>query len=150
MNRGKVEQIGAPSEVYRHPASPFVHGFLGDVNLFHGRLHQGVLETGAGTFDAPEHADAHNAHGIGFLRPHDIEIERYHPDSAGLVVRLRRARALGPLAQLELERQDNAGVIEAVIAIDRFAELNLGKGDPLVIRATRMRVFVDGAAQDKR
>jgi len=34
MNQGKIEQQGAPSEVYDHPATPFVLQFLGDVNLF--------------------------------------------------------------------------------------------------------------------
>jgi len=32
MNSGKVEQIGSPQQVWDHPASPFVYGFLGDVN----------------------------------------------------------------------------------------------------------------------
>lgn len=43
MNSGKVEQIGSPQEVWDHPASPFVYGFLGDVNLFHGRAHEGEV-----------------------------------------------------------------------------------------------------------
>jgi sulfate transport system ATP-binding protein len=34
MNQGRVEQVGSPQEVWDHPASPFVYGFLGDVNLF--------------------------------------------------------------------------------------------------------------------
>ena len=38
MNAGHVEQIGTAEEVYRHPATPFVYGFLGSVNLFHGRV----------------------------------------------------------------------------------------------------------------
>jgi sulfate/thiosulfate transport system ATP-binding protein len=38
MDHGKVEQIGTPEEVYRHPATPFVYGFLGSVNFFHGRV----------------------------------------------------------------------------------------------------------------
>ncbi len=41
MNEGRVEQSGTPEEVYDRPATPFVYGFLGDVNLFHGRIHQG-------------------------------------------------------------------------------------------------------------
>ena len=41
MNEGRIEQIGTPEEVYEHPATPFVYGFLGNVNLFHGRIHQG-------------------------------------------------------------------------------------------------------------
>ena len=31
MNKGRVEQLGPPDQVYNHPASPFVYGFLGNV-----------------------------------------------------------------------------------------------------------------------
>jgi sulfate transport system ATP-binding protein len=34
MNHGVIEQVGSPQDVWDHPASPFVYGFLGDVNLF--------------------------------------------------------------------------------------------------------------------
>ena len=40
MNQGRIEQQGSPDEVYDHPATPFVLQFLGDVNLFHGRIGQ--------------------------------------------------------------------------------------------------------------
>ena len=43
MNGGKIEQLGTPDEVYDHPASPFVYDFLGNVNLFRGRLNHGKL-----------------------------------------------------------------------------------------------------------
>ena len=43
MNEGKIEQIGSPEEVYDHPNSPFVYDFLGNVNLFHGRIQNGKL-----------------------------------------------------------------------------------------------------------
>src|ERR1044072_4697537 len=46
MNEGRVEQSGTPEEVYDRPATPFVYGFLGDVNLFHGRIHQGRVSIG--------------------------------------------------------------------------------------------------------
>ncbi len=39
MNQGIIEQAGTPDQVYEHPANPFVLNFLGNVNLFHGRLH---------------------------------------------------------------------------------------------------------------
>jgi sulfate transport system ATP-binding protein len=143
MNKGKVEQIGAPADVYNHPASPFVYGFLGNVNLFHGRLHEGVLDAGGVSLDAPDHATIRDAQGIGFVRPHELEIERYSADAEGIAVRLKRAHAIGPLAQLELERNDNHGLIEAVISSDRFAALQLQEGDALVVRPKRLRVFVD-------
>jgi sulfate transport system ATP-binding protein len=150
MNQGNVEQAGAPQQVYDHPASPFVYGFLGNVNLFHGRLHQGVLATGGATFDAPEHAAAQDAQGVGYVRPHELEIDRYIAGAGaeGIVVQLRRAHAIGPLAQLELERIDGAdtGLIEAVISSERFKQLNLKDGETLVVRPRRLQVFVDQQA----
>src|SRR2546422_367528 len=41
MNHGRIEQIGSPEEVYNQPATPFVYNFLGNVNLFHGRIDEG-------------------------------------------------------------------------------------------------------------
>ncbi|MES2538186.1 MAG: sulfate ABC transporter ATP-binding protein [Pseudomonadota bacterium] len=143
MNKGKVEQIGAPSDVYNHPASPFVYGFLGNVNLFHGRVHEGVLEAAGATFDAPGHALAQDARGIGYVRPHDIEIDRFAPGAEGIIVQLRRVHAIGPLAQLELERDDNAELIEAVISRERFVQLALKEGETLVVRPKRLHVFVN-------
>ncbi len=35
---GKVEQVGSPAEVYEHPASPFVAGFVGTSNLIEGEM----------------------------------------------------------------------------------------------------------------
>src|SRR5476651_1931134 len=68
MNKGNVEQIGAPDEVYNHPASPFVYSFLGNVNMFRGRVQEGVLDLGSASFDAPDHAGARDAKGIGYVR----------------------------------------------------------------------------------
>lgn len=38
MNAGKIEQIGSPSEIYENPKTPFVADFIGDTNLFQGRI----------------------------------------------------------------------------------------------------------------
>jgi len=38
MSRGKVEQVGAPKDIYRHPANRFVAEFIGNVNIFKGRI----------------------------------------------------------------------------------------------------------------
>ena len=146
MNKGKVEQLGSPDVVYNEPASPFVYGFLGNVNLFHGRLHEGVLASGASNFVAPDHAEVQNASGVAYVRPHELEVERYVPGMDGIVVKLRRAHAIGPLAQLDLERADNAELLEAVIPNERFGGLALKDGETLVVRPRRVRVFVNAGA----
>jgi sulfate transport system ATP-binding protein len=146
MNKGRVEQVGTPDEVYNHPASPFVHGFLGNVNLFHGRVNQGMLASGDVQLEAPQHADVLDSEAIGYVRPHDLEVERYQPGAEGIVVKLRRAHAIGPLAQLDLERTDNEQLIEAVMSNERFRGLALQEGETLVVRPRRMHVYVDEGA----
>jgi sulfate transport system ATP-binding protein len=139
--------MGAPDEVYNRPATPFVYGFLGNVNLFHGRVHEGVLDSGGVAFDAPDHLQAQDATGVGFVRPHELDVDRYAPGADGIVVQLRRVQAIGPLAQLELERDDNNELIEAVIPNDRFAQLSLKEGETLVVKPRRLRVFVNQPIQ---
>ncbi|HEY0062106.1 MAG TPA: sulfate ABC transporter ATP-binding protein [Telluria sp.] len=146
MNKGKVEQLGAPGDVYNNPASPFVYGFLGNVNLFHGRVHEGVLASGDASFTVPDHAQVQDGKGIAYVRPHDLDIDRYVAGGEGIVVKLRRAHAIGPLAQLDLERADNAELIEAVIPNERFSQLQVREGDTLLVRPRRMHVFVDQGA----
>ena len=38
MNGGRVEQIGTPSEIYESPLTPFIADFIGDTNLFQGKI----------------------------------------------------------------------------------------------------------------
>ena len=42
FSEGKVEQVGTPAEVYEHPASPFVAGFVGTSNLVSGEVAQRI------------------------------------------------------------------------------------------------------------
>ena len=62
---------------------------------------------------------------------------------AEAAAKLRRAHAIGPLAQLDLERADNQQLIEAVMPNERFASLGLKEGETLVVRPRRIEVFVD-------
>lgn len=38
MNQGRIEQIDSPEQIYRQPKTPFVADFIGDTNLFHGKI----------------------------------------------------------------------------------------------------------------
>jgi sulfate transport system ATP-binding protein len=44
MNKGDIEQIGSPREVYEKPATPFVFDFLGQANRFEGENNQGTFK----------------------------------------------------------------------------------------------------------
>ena len=109
------------------------------------------MDSAGSVFAAPDHAQAQDLAGIGFVRPHEMEVARLQevagiePGAQGIVVRLVRSHAIGPLAQLELAREDNAELIEAVISNERFAQLDLQAGERLLVRPKRLRVFVDHA-----
>ena len=49
FNNGRIEQVGAPAEVYEHPATRFVAGFVGTSNLLRDDVAEQVLGT-RGTF----------------------------------------------------------------------------------------------------
>jgi sulfate/thiosulfate transport system ATP-binding protein len=148
MNKGVVEQSGSPQDVWDHPASPFVYGFLGDVNLFHGRAHEGLLHLDGVAIDTPEHAGAQNAQAFAYVRPHDLQVERYTPGASGIVAVLERAIVVGPIARLELLPVDadvpsgHDPLIEAQMAAERFRELGLEEGERLVVSPKKAKVFL--------
>lgn len=154
MNSGAVEQVGSPQEVWDHPASPFVYGFLGDVNTFHGRAHEGEMRIGDDAqglrLPSPEHGDVQDSKAFAYVRPHDLDVQRYVAGSnsnRGIVARLDRAMVVGPIARLELLPQDasasgSAAIIEAQIPAQHYRELGFAEGDTLVLTPRKARVFV--------
>jgi sulfate transport system ATP-binding protein len=142
MNKGRVEQVGSPAEVYDRPASPFVYGFLGTVNVFHGRASGGRVHLGPVSIEAPHHAQADGAAAIAFARPHEIEVDRFSPGLEGIPVQLSRILIVGPTARLEVEREDCPEIIEVELPAERVRNLNLTLGETLLIHPRQVRVFV--------
>ena len=151
MNQGVVEQVGSPEQVWEHPASPFVYGFLGDVNLFHGRAHEGEVHLPGLRIAAPEHAQAQDARAAAYVRPHDVEVLPAHAgvaaegDAAGITAVLERAIVIGPMARLELRTTDGGALIEAHLPASQFRSLGLAEGEAVIARPKQARVFVEAA-----
>ena len=90
MDKGEIRQIGAPAEVYENPASKFVAGFIGSINMFEGE----VKRAGAGlAVSVPalglDVAFANDAAREGetvtlAVRPEKILISRDKPDAANV------------------------------------------------------------------
>src|SRR5687767_5702432 len=119
MNQGAIEQVGTPDEVYDRPASPFVYSFLGSVNLFHGRVHEGQARLGPLDVASPEHALASNAAAVGYARPHDLEILR-QANGTTIEALVRHVQRVGPVVRIDLERRDNGETVEAEVSRERF------------------------------
>lgn len=142
LNEGQVEQMDTPEEVYDHPATPFTYSFLGSVNLFRGRVHQGRLRIGDIELWSPEHADTQHSPAVGYVRPHDMEIERHRNGVPTIEATVQHIYTIGPVVRLELRRPDSDDLIKAQISRERFRELALRVGDPVFINPRSLKVFV--------
>ena len=141
MNAGRIEQVGTPEEVYDAPASPFVYRFLGQVNVFHGRVHQGKASIGTMEMDAPEHAGAQDAPAVGYVRPHDVEVELARVDSAAIEASVGRMQFLGPIVRVDLCVCASGERVEAMLTRSRYHELALRSGQTVYLRLRNVKVF---------
>jgi len=143
MNGGIIEQIGSPEEVYDNPASPFVYDFLGNVNLFKGRLHNGKLTYGQFEINLSEdlHGTTHDE-AVGYARPHDISIEKEKHTDDTVAATITHIHLVGPTAQIELRRLDSDEYLEAELQKEQYRALAIQKGDTVYVRPKQLKVFI--------
>jgi sulfate transport system ATP-binding protein len=101
MNEGRIEQDGSPDEVLEHPATSFVVNFLGQVNIFHGRVQNGRAVLGPLAVEYPEHPHTEARDAAGYARPHELEISRAD-EGNGLWTMVTDVRAVGAVVKIEL------------------------------------------------
>ena len=147
MDRGRVEQVGAPGEVYDNPASPFVYGFLGSVNFFHGRVDGQLLRVGEHALTLGAHDLTHDAFVVGYARPHEVELLLDDGEvQGGLPAQVLRVTSAGALATVELSCDEggaNSGKnrLEVTISRDCLRQLGVREGDRVRIKPKHIRLF---------
>ncbi|MDR2626176.1 MAG: sulfate ABC transporter ATP-binding protein [Zoogloeaceae bacterium] len=154
MNHGHVEQIGTPQEVYQHPATPFVYGFLGAVNYFHGRIEAGRVrleETLLHADTAPEAGSLTTGASVtAFVRPHELDIVPEDAgdegneanDAIGVAARITRILGFGALARIELVgRSADAQHFEVEMSRAQLVTQGLHEGQNVRLTPSRMKVF---------
>jgi sulfate transport system ATP-binding protein len=112
LNGGRIEQIGAPTQLYDEPRSEFVMRFVGEANKIGDR----------------------------WVRPHDLDIA-YEPIDGAVEAMIDRISKLGFEARVELSAADGEPVVVQVTR-DRLEELELERGQIVWVRPERERVFV--------
>ncbi|ANN77123.1 sulfate/molybdate ABC transporter ATP-binding protein [Bordetella flabilis] len=140
MNSGRVEQVGTPREVWEHPATPFVYGFLGDVNQIEGYAAGGQWRARGVSLPAPAFDGLDEQRAVAYVRPHELEVLPYAPAAEGIAVKLNHAYLAGPSAHLELQREDGA-LLEAQLPEEDYRSLDLREGAMLLARPRRGRIF---------
>ena len=139
MNQGRIEQVGSPDQVYDHPATPFVLQFLGDVNLFHGRVGAGGHGPG-GAVGAGEAV---------YVRPHELEILA-EPAEGSLAVTLSQALTVGPNTRIEFKRLDDGSYVDVELPRAEYQALRerlpLAAGATVHLRPRRVTRFTAAPA----
>ena len=115
FNGGKVEQVGTPEDVYHAPATPFVHQFLGTVNV--------LSREGVHTY----------------VRPHDVSLSHNADEDHPLVATIVAINAAGPVVRVDLRYADTS--LEAVIPHAERARLELVAGGTVHIGFARSAKF---------
>jgi len=145
MNRGRVEQVGTPRQVFDEPRSPFVMQFLGAVNVFHGRLEDGRAHFGGIEVPHPAAGEA-PAPARLYARPHELEVHR-DPTAGSFPARVLRVTPLGSAVRLELRSAAVERPLSAEVEARRAEALAFAEGQEVWVAPRRVRVF-EGEAAD--
>jgi putative spermidine/putrescine transport system ATP-binding protein len=112
FNRGKIEQVGTPTEVYERPRTPFVAGFVGTSNLLEGDAAKAFAGV-AGTFTVrPEKIRLGFSDAVAKIGVHTISATIEHAEYLGSFTRYRTSSAAGSLIVIE----QNGAVVPPDIA----------------------------------
>ena len=147
MNHGRIEQRGSPEDVFDHPATPFVMDFLGNVNVFHGRVENGRAFLHGIPLDYPDYPHAQAKDARVYLRPHELDISRpagpADAAKAGSLpasfVRISRG---GAITRVSCRTDGSETELHVDVPTETARELALEPGDRVTITPRKVRVFL--------
>jgi len=147
MNHGKVEQQGAPVDVFEHPANAFVMDFLGNVNKLPVRVEGGKALFGEkGQVELPTRLLRPTADGRAdaYIRPHELDIARNAGVNClqGEVLHINPA---GSVVKVRVLAQDFGLMINVDLTVDRYKSLELKPGETVFVTPKVVKIFEDYA-----
>lgn len=147
MNRGRIEQVGTPDDVFARPASAFVTDFLGRVNVFHGRVQNGKAQIGAMQVDVERgEGSSEGDQFTAYIRPHEVDIDRHSHGPDSMLAAVSRVNRTGSTVKVALFAQDGQLPLDVELPHEREAQLHLRTGDMVWVYPRQVRVFAQNAA----
>ncbi len=142
MNEGRIEQIGTPDEVFHKPATEFVVKFLGQVNVFRGRLEGGKVHFSTLAWESPEHAGSPIREASVFIRPHELDVDVTRNGHPALQATVTRIHSAGPNVRLELVAESGEPLC-AELSQERYRSLKIVNGGTVYVTPRDVKVFAD-------
>ncbi len=146
MNQGRIEQRGTPQQIFDHPANAFVMDFLGNVNVFHGRVQDGRAVLGKMSLAYPDYPHQEARPATLYVRPHELEIHRSADEPNCVEARVQRINPTGSMIKIGLVSPEHNANINVDLTTVRYAELQLKTGDIVWVSPKHVRVFVPEGA----
>jgi sulfate transport system ATP-binding protein len=143
MNQGRVEQEGSAEEVFEHPKTPFVMSFLGDVNIFHGRVQGGRAIFPGLEAVYPDHPHEEEKSARAYARPHELDIDRTPRAERSLAAVVRHVHPAGAVVKVGLRLRDHGTLVQANLSRERYQGLGLQPGEEVYVVPRELRIFVD-------
>ena len=100
MDKGRIEQIGTPGDVYENPATAFVHGFIGESIVLPVEIRDGRILLGDKVLELYSAGRGPRGRSKLFVRRHDLAIGPL--GSGALEGAVRHVRAFGPIQRAEI------------------------------------------------
>lgn len=143
MHKGRIEQAGSPHDVFEHPANPFVMDFLGQVNVFHGRVENGQAVIGTGLqFAVPEYQNAESRDAKVYVRPHELDIDTTPFAQRNLKAKIIHINPMGSMARIQLQAEEFDLPIHVDVSHERTKQMKLAAGMSVYVAPKSMRVFL--------
>ena len=144
LNNGRIEQAGTPEEIYHHPATPFVYNFLGNVNLFHGRVRDGkvyIRDTHIAVNPGHHLAGADGRSAAVYIRPHLLDIHLTPNGGSSFPATVSHINSAGPTVKVELTSRWGDQV-HVEIDHERFRLLRLERAAEVYLSPRENKVFI--------
>src|SRR5687767_2516281 len=142
MNEGRIEQDGSPEDVVEHPATPFVVNFLGQVNIFHGRVQGGKALLGPLALEFPEHPHTEARTAAGYSRPHELAVSRRDDEGGGLWAVVTDVRISGAIVKMEVMDEERQP-IQIELGREQYEAIRAIIGERVYVKPRKMRVFME-------
>jgi sulfate/thiosulfate transport system ATP-binding protein len=143
MNNGRIEQVGAPADVYDNPVNSFVYKFLGNSNILQAEFRDGAAWIGKTSFPLPTDHHWFGAALRGYFRPHDITISRVQKDSTSIPAVVKHIQTVGPHIYFELIRIETGELIIAELNKEYCRNLMLPESETVFIEIQNIKFFND-------
>ncbi|MFW1959069.1 sulfate/molybdate ABC transporter ATP-binding protein [Acinetobacter johnsonii] len=144
MNKGNVEQIGSPREVYEKPATPFVFDFLGQANRFEGQNDAGTIQIGEDRIQLDSLRNAPSGDVIAFARPDELRIHAQPQDNA---IQATFVRELWIAGKVVAELHDRQGKLIEISLTSEEAKLHQFRPNQTVwLSPSNLHLFAKPAA----